>query len=272
MREKCGILIFSKDRAMQLELSINSFLRHVKDLNSVFLNVLYFCSSEEDKKQYDFLKRLYPDVNFVSQESFNEDVVRLISSYHFILMQVDDNIWCNDFEIKKSVTILENSPTIIGFSYRLGLNTTYCYMRGHVQSPRDYLMKDGYVECDWRLCNGDFGYPLEISATMYRVDDILPWIKKIMPSNPNKMEGALNRIRVNFETARFMIAFNIKSSVFSNPINLTQNGSNVVSKSVSVSLSDLRNKFKDFKIDASQFDGVEVNSCHFEIDYKYVRR
>ncbi|MBA4321093.1 MAG: hypothetical protein C0412_22105, partial [Flavobacterium sp.] len=73
-------IIFSFDRAMQLDAVLRSFYSHCTDHELVNMTVLYKVSDELHSSQYQKLQKEYPKVNFVLQSDFRSDVLKWVSS------------------------------------------------------------------------------------------------------------------------------------------------------------------------------------------------
>jgi len=75
------VLIFSRDRAMQLEAVLRSFFLHCQDCQQANFFVLYRATSPLHVRQYEVLKDAHPGVNFVEQGDFRRDVLRIVNPY-----------------------------------------------------------------------------------------------------------------------------------------------------------------------------------------------
>ena len=80
-------IIFSKDRAMQLE----CLLRSIGDNCDHFaaINVLY---REEHRMAYDILMGMYPDIHFHRERNFKEDFLYLLPEDERVALFCDDDI------------------------------------------------------------------------------------------------------------------------------------------------------------------------------------
>lgn len=78
------VLIFSRDRAMQLDATLRSFFLHCKDSQLPQIYVLYKSTSNQHHLQYQILRDNYPEVNFVKQGQFRRDVLRIVNPYPFV--------------------------------------------------------------------------------------------------------------------------------------------------------------------------------------------
>ena len=75
-----NIIVFSKDRAMQLELFIRSFNKYVKDFDKYIINIIYTYSNDNFKLGYDKLIGMnYPNVNYIKETNFRSDLIRMIN-------------------------------------------------------------------------------------------------------------------------------------------------------------------------------------------------
>ena len=70
VNDKVKMLIFSKNRAMQLDLCLNSFYRHCQDTELPIIDVLYTVD-EEHKESYEILFEEHPYVNPIWEIDFN---------------------------------------------------------------------------------------------------------------------------------------------------------------------------------------------------------
>ena len=120
-------LIFSKDRAMQLQATIESFILHCRDNNAANLVVLFKASNAVHKQQYDELKKKFPVVIFVEETDFRQQVLSVVERCKYVLFLVDDNIFVKPFSLRDVIAALDSEKNAIGFSLRLGKNTEYCY-------------------------------------------------------------------------------------------------------------------------------------------------
>ncbi len=74
-------LVFSRDRAMQLDAVLRSFFLHCQDSEFTRIQVLYCASTDLHAQQYEILKEDYPQVYFVQQRDFRNDVLRILDPY-----------------------------------------------------------------------------------------------------------------------------------------------------------------------------------------------
>ena len=120
-------VIFSKDRAMQLDATIRSFLLNCKDPHFVNLSVIYKASNTCHKETYNKLIKEYELVEFIEEEDFRKQLLSNLVSSRYVLFLVDDNIFVRDFHLSEITEALPKIPDALGFSLRLGKNINYNY-------------------------------------------------------------------------------------------------------------------------------------------------
>ncbi len=186
-------IIFSKDRAMQLEATLRSFALHCTDPSVADLKVLYAASSPLHAQQYLELESEYAHVDFVREKSFKEDLLALLQPARWVLFLCDDDFFVRDFDLTTALQSLERAPHALGFSLRLGKNTAYEYMSDQMQTlPNFEHFGDDILSYPWTEAELDFGYPLELGSSVYRVYDLFLLLKIINFQHPNTLEALLD--------------------------------------------------------------------------------
>jgi glycosyltransferase involved in cell wall biosynthesis len=268
-KDNLAILIFSKDRAMQLEANLESLVLHCSEVKETKTFVLYKATEEVYRRQYDVVRRGFGFATFVVEENFRQQVIDIIGNCEHILFLVDDDIFVGNFHLRDILKSLSFNPDAIGFSLRLGKNTTYCYMKRTAQAlPSFVAISDNIFKYDWRYAEHDFGYPLEVASSVYRSADILPLISKIDFGKPNMLEGMMAGNAGLYSDARPALLCYGQSVVFCHPINLVQDVSeNRVGNNHGYSVEELARMFDDgLRIDVSEFSGFIPQSPHQEAD------
>ena len=274
--ELVGIM-FSKDRAMQLDGTLRSFLLHCQDYDLLDLKVIYTTSNQIHEKQYHQLIKDYERVEFVKEENFREDLISLLKPYRYVLFLVDDNIFVNEFLLKNALNALDNNPYVIGFSLRLGRNVThrlYPEKRRWIM-PEFETEEKGIIKFNWT--NGDldmgFGYPLEVSSSIYRVRDLYLLLKRTEFSNPNTLELVLDRQKDNYKgLINDMLCYET-SVTFCNPLNLFKTAwKNYAGESRENSSETLAEKFEaGYRIDIDAYTGFIPHAYHQEVELKFLK-
>ncbi|HUT43273.1 MAG TPA: methyltransferase domain-containing protein, partial [Desulfobacterales bacterium] len=109
-------VIFSKDRAMQLQATIESFLLHCKDSDNLRLTVIYKASTPLYEHQYNDLKKSFSNIMFIRETNFRKQTLAAIGASEYVLFLVDDNIFTADFRIGDITAALRREADATGFS------------------------------------------------------------------------------------------------------------------------------------------------------------
>lgn len=210
-----NLIIFSKDRAFQLEGLLSSIQVNCNIFDKI--NVITKATSAEFRDGYNLLTGQYKDVNFIPEVDFKEDLISLMGGEYTCFM-VDDLIAYRKLKGMIYVTgeSLMTKKSNGFFSLRLGMNIRRC-------EQRDFTESNKYECCftyDWTTQPKSgwayWGYPFSLDGHIFRTDYILPMIKDREYTNPNKLEIAFNRYKD--AAPKYMSCFN-ESVVVSIPIN-----------------------------------------------------
>ncbi len=323
-----NVIVFSKDRALQLEATLRSLLKYTSDLDPSSITVLYKTSHPRYAAQYGTLSESYPQVNFVRENHFRKDLlnilfnqvsnftVRLCLHYfaelnsfpilgrHSIMeliirlflksgirggrlpfdnccdnmywfLSVDDNLFYKPFRLSEVIYFLEKNPKAIGFSLRLGKNINFCYMKNTPQHPPRFdRYNDGDIlSFDWENSEHDFGYPLEISSSVYRSALITSLMAGLYFTTPNMLESKMAALK-KWYSVRFqkLLCYSVSVS-FCNPINKVQSDrpQNRGGQEEFYTIEQLANLFDQGKrVDLDVLHDFVPNACHQELDLKFV--
>ncbi len=321
-------IVFSRDRAMQLDATLQSYFSHCQDTDNTRIWVLYKTTDMRHEKQYQMLIQKYAgEVFFKKEQNFRKDLLSILIlnkkngfttnilswisvlggihwslgkvGYRFwrravnrflvqlsgvflgqnlknkyVFFLVDDNIFVKEFCLKEAADILEKKERLLGFSLRLGKNTTYCYpqRRRQLLPTFEYLSNDMY-SFNWTKADGDFGYPLEVSSSLYRLSDLLPLLIGFPFDNPNELESQLAYNAHFFHKKRPSLACYQHSTTFCNPLNLVQSIiPNRASENMNYSVNDLAVRFeRGERIHIKSYKGFTPEACHQEVELKFTK-
>jgi SAM-dependent methyltransferase len=267
------IVIFSKDRALQLDGMLKSFFSHCIDLGLAEIMVLFTVSNDYYLKQYEILINDYTEINFIEENDFKRDLIRICSDSDYIGYFVDDNIFIKDFSLQQIYKCLSNLNQSAGFSLRLGKNISYSYMADEVTIQPEFISSTKDVlQFDWTEAKGDFGYPWELSSSIYRAEDIYPIISSCNYTNPNSLETVFYLLFDWLKTRKkYLLCFET-SVVFSNPLNRVQNyylGNRVSGRSNSSEIALSRMFNRGYRISESLYNNIKTFACHQEMDLAF---
>lgn len=265
------VLIFSQNRPLQLDLTINSFNLNCKEREAVAIYCLYKTTSNEFEKAYKILIAEHPDVNFVKEVSFKKDTISIFENYKYVLFCTDDTIFVRKFYPEKISKILEKDPPILGCSLRLGMNALNCYPLNRTQDrPKfDFFQKD-YLLWDWTKHTLDWGYPLEVSSSLYRTDTIKYISQNTSYNNPNVFEWVMDASKNNFAGLSPLMITYMYSIAFSAPINkVSPSNGNRCGGNKDYSIESLLDKYMQGKrVSAKRFRNFVPSGAHEEIDLR----
>lgn len=296
-------IVFSRDRAMQLNGTLQSLFLHCKDADEMQLFVIYKTTSRLHAQQYSQLANEYDRVGFIRERDFRQNVLELLVTHaserpsgvcrwsirlgpmlgrlnklcfptdrpSYVLFLVDDNMFVRDFSLREVQAMLEAYPKALGFSLRLGTNTTHCYPVDKPQAvpPVTYL-GSGVIMLDWTATGDsgcDFGYPLEVSSSVYRVSELLPFLNRLPFRNPNTLEGQMATSAHKFRSNPHLLCYE-RSVAFAIPLNRVQTVyDNRAATIPDYSVERLAKMFEDgHRINVKAYCEFVPNACHQEVE------
>ncbi|MFN3307300.1 MAG: glycosyltransferase family 2 protein, partial [Candidatus Kapaibacteriota bacterium] len=185
---------------------------------------------------------------------------------------VDDTIFTNRFSLDDIIVALEKHTDAIGFSLRLGVNTVYSYPINKYQKPPDFeQIENNILKFNWVNGEGDFGYPLELSSSVYRTKDIFNLIENLSFSNPNTLEAQLEQSKSIFSQRKPNLLCFKTSVAFSIPANLVQTAwKNRFSENPNYSPENLLELYeRGFRIDIEKLQNFIPYACHQEVELNF---
>lgn len=278
MTSKIKVLLFSKDRPMQAQATLDTYAIFNQSEEVGDIDVLYDVSNEKYQMGYDILQERMSvhGINFIQQKNFKEDVIQSTRNYDYILFLVDDCLFFREFKLSGSIFALQRDPSARVFSYRMGLNINYCYPVSQTQKLKSWFLSDHFLVWGWEEEDHDWGYPMDISCSLYRNEDIYPALTVLGYFNPNQLEFLLdiNRRTQLFPSTPSMVAFE-QSVAFCNPVNkVNPQNTNRAGNKPQYSTHSLLGKYlKGIRIDplALARQNFSPNAPHMEVDYEFIR-
>ena len=253
-------VVFSRDRAMQLDAFLDSVELHAPDLFDTLV-VLYRASDDSFAAGYELLRRNRDGPLWLPETSFRTDLLSASGDEEWLTFHTDDDIY---FAGVPPFQLLEDE---VCFTLRLGLNTTYCYPLDVAEELQGAEVSTERVRWDWRRQGpGAYSYPLALNAHVFRASQAMGWLERSRFGNPNELESNLQRFMVEVEP---MMASARSSSVVSIPANLV----NDVFANRHGGLHDVAELNRRFlggeRIDVAAMDFSHVDACHVEVPYAF---
>jgi hypothetical protein len=268
------MLVFSQNRPMQLDLLLKTFNNCVGDFNNIDVNVLYHSTSFEFEQGYNICRKENLNINFIRQDTFYQDVKTFIDAAQgeYILFCTDDTIFTRMFLVEEIENVLDNNKKVLNFSLRLGKNTDYCYPLSRKQRVPFKESEKRILYWNWRKEECDFNYPLEVSSTILRINDV----KKIVDAwnfpNPNWMEWYMDICKNNLTNKEISACFSL-SVAFSAPMNkVNDKNSNKASGIQEYSPEKLLKKYiGGYRINPYRFFKYIPQAAHEEVEFKFIK-
>lgn len=191
-----------------------------------------------------------------------------------ILFLVDDNLFVHDFSLASALTALERKPSALGFSLRFGHNTTYSYSENKPQSLPAFTSLDNDIFAfQWPGSDGDFGYPLEVSSSIYLASILMPFLVTVFFRNPNELEGAIASRTTYFRQSHPKLLCFKQSVTFCNPVNIVQSfHSNRAGDHIQYSVDELLERFeRGERVNVAAYSNFTPNACHQEVPLQFYR-
>lgn len=253
-------IVFSKDRACQLQLFLRSFYKHYKD-SVEDMTILYTYSDLFYGAGYTKLKKEFPAINFVLQQDFKKDLLTIVRpKKEFIQFFVDDDVIIKEFNLESKEFInFRDDQSIICLNPRLGSNINFCYTENKTVYPPSNLLK-----FKWKEYLGDFSYPMSLDGCIFRTRDILNLIVDLNYKSPNTLEGQLASHPIPKE---YMSSFE-QSILVNIPANRVQVDNN--NKFSGIDQKTLNNYYLNNQtIKLEPIEKVVPVSCHQEITLEF---
>jgi hypothetical protein len=204
-----NVIIFSKDRAMQLDLLLRSIKRNM----GVDVSIMYSYSSEWYMSGYERL--IGGGYNWVRVIDFKLELLNLVKD-EFTLFFTDDSVVTRKFSLR-DMRYFANDFRAVCYSMRLSPTVRYCFAEDKESNVPEI---DGNGRFSWKGLDGDWGYPMSVEGHVFRTKDILPLLRVLEYSNPCELEALL---AVSPISKPYMYCGD-KSSMINIPLNQVQTG------------------------------------------------
>jgi len=280
-------IVFSKDRACQLDFLLTSLIQNDNGLFDI--NVLYRHSNDEFKTGYEKLIKKYPFLNWIQETDFQKDTTDLVKKGgDLVCFFVDDNILYRKIEVDEDIiTKLFDNRDVFCLSLRLGTNTIVqneYTMQDCVLPIRGEIAEDTFFIWNWisqcEHCRapltGNYAYPFSVDGHIFKKSLVEKFIGneddfvKIKFSTPNAFEGGIwDKGWEVDDFPKSMSSFK-ESLVVNTPLNLVGSSENMSGQKFGVSLEELNKKYLEgHDPDLDNMDFSNIQGCHQEIQLKF---
>lgn len=270
---KIDILIWTKDRACQLDLLLRSIYRHFDNRGKIIVRWDY--SNEEFKKGYEKLKQQYPYVSYLQTTGdFARDTKDLV--YHgiktpYMVAICDDDVFINKTNIDR---IMEHyTDDVCAVSLRMSKNIVWCYGTQKDSPPPKFEPCEQYLKWKWSKSDPstDWGYPSAVNIHIYK--SLWYWnaIKDLKFDTPNKLEYLFNTNRKIFKP--YIVSFD-ETKILNMPVNQVQTLSptNPYGKTFAYTRKELNDKFLNgYIIDVKNIYGYKNKGVNEEVELHFTK-
>lgn len=267
-------IIFSKDRAFQLDALLESYFEKV--MNPVNLIVLFKATNASHMRAYQEVMECYrnhnPAIQYVEEvDGFRGSLLQVLNNVRTksIFFLVDDIIFINKVDL--SIYSKVNPKTSI-LSLRLSPNLKRSYTMGRHLSPPNFSISTisaELLEFKWFEQSCEWSYPWSVDGNIYSTAEInvISQISKFYA--PNSYEDALKLFK-DIAIDRTGYCFK-ESKILNLAINRVQN--EIKNQSGNITPEFLLEQWnKGFRMDRSKFHSYIPSSPHEEHMIKFRRR
>lgn len=268
-----NIIVFSKDRVIQLHALLSSFYTNVAQ--PVTVQVLYFASTQEHELAYKQVQQLFREQNiiFVKEKKFKEDLIQLVNNLTVsrLLFLVDDILFVEPFDLKE-ITKYPTEKFVP--SLRMGKHLNFSYT---VQLPQPLppflpnILPDESDKIVWNWADGklDWNYPLSVDGHLFSVQEIKLMLPLLDFKAPNSLEEAMQLFKP-FYLRKLGVAYQ-KAKIINIPCNKVQEENDNIAEEVTPEYL-LGQWQRGYQIDYSKLFKFINTSAHQYIPFHYVKR
>jgi hypothetical protein len=279
-------IIFSRDRACQLRLLLDSMFRNSYKLFDN-IQIIFTASSEAFAEGYYKLQQesILPSrirVNWTQEKNLEQDTLNAMREAgtgptSFITFLTDDSVFYRNIHDYKFAieSCLNLGSDIACFSLRLGVNTaeqTY-WQLGNTIKLNYIKVKDliKWKHLDYPTSHG-YGYPVSLDGHIFRATNYIQMVEDTPGfTGVNSLEGSLNRFKNELQPC---IAAFEKSALVTVPINRVQTlMANAAGLFYGISTTELNQRYLAGEvIDYDKIDFSGINGTHAELAYSFRRK
>lgn len=287
---KAECVMFSMDRALQLDAALGSYVKNVS--NPAPVHLLYRATTLPHRKAYDEVLEEYQFViaNAVVQdkrETFKAQLLGIMDGIKSekLFFLVDDDLFVERLDLDEFVQL--DTRAVIP-SFRMGANLSECYTQQQPQPCPDFFClrnaaeltaerglpiteenRDDLLYWDWRQGRYDWAYPLSVDGHLFSTAEIRALAKHTEFHSPNTLEGNLQGY-ISFFKHRKGVCYR-KSRMVNIPCNKVQTDNSNLHGDLHQDV--LLEKWQNgLRIDYGALYGFDNNGAHQEIELAFVER
>ena len=270
------ILIWSKNRATQLELCLRSIKAKFKPAHKIIVQYTY--DNNEYKKAYDIVSKKYPNVIFIKEDDFRNTLVKLINTFEneYCMFFTDDDVFVKPVSVKEYeflMGVYKSNQNIHVLSFRMNMSINFCNPANTaIERPSSFIESEEYLLWNWQQPGINrhycWGYPMAINSHLYPRERIVDQIKRSDFHNVNSLESRLNGKR--WFDKPLILSFN-ETKVFNVQNNFVQ-GSRMKEEHFNQSIKMLNDKFlQGYRLSTKNLYGMNPQRAHGAIEYQFIK-
>jgi hypothetical protein len=215
------VLIFSKNRACQLDSLLRSIRDHFR-VPCATITVLYRATTAAFEAGYEALikRRTLEDIAWRAEICFSDDVRDIVGSLDdgsLIMFFVDDTVLFRPCNLDAVLEAFSDRHLFVS------LRTSKAY---RADDPPDFITDGPFLEWKWNYSRRKWvtwNYPFSVDGNIFHVNHLKKVIDKISFQAPNSFEGRMHTYRHAWWIKRIKRALApMDAVVFNNPLNRVQ--------------------------------------------------
>jgi hypothetical protein len=207
------VIVFSKDRPLQLHGYLTSLRKHLQgDYEVIVLARI----EEPYEYAYREVAGYFPTFTIVDQHEFAAGVLMALGVADYTLFGVDDAVYVDAVSVQRLLTSFTALPELFGVSLRLGQNVTQNMFVGQVTPPSLKTRLGTWTWDPFGLdARGDWSYIFDLCGTVYRTEDVRALVEALPHvQTPNQFEASAQplwrgeageRLMACFPTSRLVV-------------------------------------------------------------------
>ncbi|MBY0468315.1 MAG: hypothetical protein K2Q07_05000 [Burkholderiaceae bacterium] len=263
-----NVIVFSKDRAPQLDLLLRTYARHAQPRPAP-LSIQYSASSPLHERAYQQVLAHHQALiaHAVQEAGFKPTLLTLLkaSNARNVMFLVDDIVFIDDFDVDM-LRRWDTGRSI--FSLRLGANIVRSFnSRVEAQAQpawRSVRVQDQpLLSWSWRQGELDWNLPVSLDGNVLPAAEILPIIERLPIKGPNSLEQALGTYRFLFKYRRGSCY--PTSRLVNLPMNTVKAEPGFDFPNFSVDPEHLAGQYmQGMRLGLEDYRGMTPDSCHME--------
>jgi hypothetical protein len=171
------VIVFSKDRPLQLHGYLTSFFKHC--FEPAVVKVLVQSQPQWFTDAYAQVATEFFQVEWCPERDFRADLDALIGDAEYTMFGCDDVVFTREWDVDAAFERVD----VLGLSLRLGRHITRDMFGQSLAQP---VFKDAWWNVEQGV--GDWGYPWEVLGTIYQTDFVKRMVARVQANSPSQLE------------------------------------------------------------------------------------